>query len=485
MPRAGLSNARRRRVWRSLALGAVFLLAFVVRSLYAVSLAPSMYTTAQPGTRMSVRYHLAALDILRGEGVLWPRERDPARTGQMARPPGYSLFLAIVYASSQPSFFTVQFLQNILASLACVAVAVAGAVLIGWTAGLVAGFLAALSPQLALVAGYITADALCGVSLAFALLCLSTAYGQPARGSVWLLLAGLLIGTAVWMRPNVLLLAPVVGCVLVVAARDRRLALRAAAVLCLATASLVVPITLRNYIVFGALVPVSINGGISFLARRGRRWRGRLRREHPGQGRDGGGSRPIPEPALPRVVGRARRRLSRPRALSTRPTGDRRPPVALRARSGPSRRLHVALRHAGGAGGERPHGCDAGAGGDPGCAFAGRVRPPARRRALPCAGEMGRAAAAAARLGGSRSWCSRSFRCSWPARWCWPGGDWRRAALLFAIPVYYLCTEPLFYYEWRVATPMHFPVFLIAAAALVLPLRKLRAHSRGAAGSSA
>src|SRR5262249_52029234 len=108
---------------RSLLLAAVFLLALAVRSLYALDLAPVMYSRVQPGTRMAWRYDEAAAGILRGEGILWPREPDPARTGLLARPPGYPLFLAIVYQLFGRSFFTAQLVQNVLTSLACVLLA--------------------------------------------------------------------------------------------------------------------------------------------------------------------------------------------------------------------------------------------------------------------------------------------------------------------------------------------------------------------------
>src|SRR5512133_3455400 len=102
---------------RARALAGIFVLAFAVRSLYVMPLAPLMYTPQQPGTRMAWRYHETATAILHGDGILWPRHRDPARTGLMARPPGYSLFLAAVYAAGGRSFFAAQLAQNVLTSL--------------------------------------------------------------------------------------------------------------------------------------------------------------------------------------------------------------------------------------------------------------------------------------------------------------------------------------------------------------------------------
>src|SRR5262249_57108184 len=112
--------------------GAVFLLPVAVRPLYALALAPVMYSRVQPGTRMAWRYDEAAVGVLGGEGLLWPRHPDPARTGLLARPPGYPLFLAIVYRTLGRSFFAAQLVQNVLTSAACVMLALATARLLAW-----------------------------------------------------------------------------------------------------------------------------------------------------------------------------------------------------------------------------------------------------------------------------------------------------------------------------------------------------------------
>jgi len=57
----GASRTPRPRT-RVAALAALFLLALAVRSLYALDLAPVMYSRVQPGTRMAWRYDEAALD---------------------------------------------------------------------------------------------------------------------------------------------------------------------------------------------------------------------------------------------------------------------------------------------------------------------------------------------------------------------------------------------------------------------------------------
>ena len=60
-----------------------------------------------------------------------------------------------------------------------------------------------------------------------------------------------------------MLLPPLLAVLVVVVARDRRRALGHAAALLAASFLVVAPITLRNYVVFGEWVPVSINGGLT------------------------------------------------------------------------------------------------------------------------------------------------------------------------------------------------------------------------------
>jgi hypothetical protein len=60
--------------------------------------------------------------------------------------------------------------------------------------------------------------------------------------------------------------------------------------------------------------------------------------------------------------------------------------------------------------------------------------------------------------------------------------DWRRAALLLAVPVYYLLSESPFIYEWRVVAPMHYGLFAAAAASPVFAYQLARTRlRRGAA----
>src|SRR5262245_7733895 len=171
-----------------------------------------MYSHQQEGTRMAGRYDEAAVAILGGDGILFPAHPDPADTGRLARPPGYALFLAAVYAALGRSFFVVQLVQNLLGAAAPVLVLLIGERLVGWRAGLIAGWLSALSSHLAYTTNLILADALCPLPLLLGLLWLVPREGAPAesprRTLLRLTAAGAIMGVGVWLRPNVLLLGP-------------------------------------------------------------------------------------------------------------------------------------------------------------------------------------------------------------------------------------------------------------------------------------
>jgi hypothetical protein len=261
--------SRRQRI---LVFTAIFLLAFAVRSLYAVDLAGFMYSHRQPGSRMANWYDGAALSILKGEGILFPAERpEPSDTALLARPPGYPVFLALVYGALGRSSFTVLLAQNLLLSLTPALVFLLAERLFSWRVGAVAGALAAISPHLAYTSNFVLADAPSALPVLAAALLLLPANPRDTDARrlsfVRCAVAGALIGLGTWVRPNLLLLGPYLGLCLLLLFRPWRAAAARGAVLALVSWTAIAPITIRNYAIYGELVPVSINGGLPL-------WRG-------------------------------------------------------------------------------------------------------------------------------------------------------------------------------------------------------------------
>jgi len=464
-------------IGRGAALAAVFLLALLVRSLYAVDQAPVMYSPEQTGTRMAQRYDDTAVAILAGEGILWPRVRDKQRTGLLSRPPGYALYLVLVYETLGRSFLAAQLVQNVLTSICCVLLVLVAARLASWPIGVTAGALAALSPQLGHVSALVLPDALSALPLLLALLLLARAH--PDANSPWWTsaLAGVLAGAGVWLRPNVVLLPPFLSLVILAVSRDRRRGLVHAVALSLAAVLVVIPITIRNYVVFGEFVPVSINGGLTL-------WQGVA----DAGGRELGARRHDTLVAEEEAV-----RYGRPdyRDWWAEPDGIERDHDRYRralevARAHPGRYARVMLGRMGEmlnyASGEAP--------------FVLRDPPPPpsfergmrlRQGAPATPHDEGRFLAPGRLAAPLRPLVAalQSLLCAVLTPLVVAGAlalairDWRRALLLLAVSIYYLLSESPFIYEWRVVAPLHYGLLAAAGAALVFVAELARRLRRG------
>ncbi len=248
------------------ACGLIFLLALLVRGLYLADGVALLHTPEQDGSRMARRYDDTAMAILRGEGVLFPKVWDPARTGLASRPPGYPLFLASVYATVGRSFPVVALAQDVLTSLAALIVFGFAWRASGLATGVLAGLLVAISPHIAATSNLILADAVASIPLLLAFfVALPAVQGGVSGRNVTIRLAamGVLIGAGVWIRPNVVLLGPFAAVFLFLLLGRTRRALFLSSLVAFTSLLVVSPITLRNWLVFGEFVPVSINGGIT------------------------------------------------------------------------------------------------------------------------------------------------------------------------------------------------------------------------------
>jgi hypothetical protein len=226
-----------------------------------VDQAPSLYTHDQPARRMAARYEEAAEARLAGDGLLyprvWPQKSD---TGLVSRPPGYPLFLAAVYRAVEPRFAAVQLVQNVLGAFLPVLLCLLVGALFGRWAGVLAGLASAIDAPLAYYSNVITPDAL-GTLTAVGVMGLVWWRGWRTRAA--LIAAGLLLGAATWLRPNFLLLGPAIAAGLLLATPGPRRRVAPWVLGLVGAAALVVaPVTVRNYRIYGELVPVSVNMGI-------------------------------------------------------------------------------------------------------------------------------------------------------------------------------------------------------------------------------
>ena len=242
---------------------AIFALAFITRSLQAVDLAPVMYTTAQPFGGLTVIYDGRAANILEGGGLLGPYQLSPGETMWLAEAPGYAIYLSAIYKVAGRDFFAVQGIQNAINSFTPVLLFLLVGSLLSWRVGVVAGVLAALSHHLAHISNFILPDSLCALPILAAMLVLAQALGSNRHAYWRYALAGVLIGLAAWLRAQPMLFGPFLFVLLILIAKRRGSMAKRAAVTALLALAVIAPITIRNYVVYDAFLPISIGAGLN------------------------------------------------------------------------------------------------------------------------------------------------------------------------------------------------------------------------------
>ncbi|HKR60963.1 MAG TPA: glycosyltransferase family 39 protein [Pyrinomonadaceae bacterium] len=197
-------------------------------------------------------YLLARRDF---EGFLYDINR-------MGHPPGYPIFLAGIFKVWGDSDDAIQVVQIVCDSVAVVFVLLIALELFPFGVALIAGILAALSPQFAYHSVLLLPDSLAVLPLVMAVYLIVRALKQPR---FWpLFLAGALIGISCWLRANALLMAPFLAiCIAFVASRGDRLGFATAFLL--GTLMVIAPVTIKNWIVFGKFVPLSLGAGQTLL----------------------------------------------------------------------------------------------------------------------------------------------------------------------------------------------------------------------------
>ncbi len=209
-----------------------------------------------------ISYELIARNVLEGHGFSlsteFPYSPDRLRT------PGYTLFIAGIYSivGYRPEIVT--FIQNIL-NLITLYIAYRLAVqLFGLKEALVAAVLMALDIGLIILANITLTEALFMVLFVPATYCLFSGLGSQHYRIVWMLTAGLLLGSAVLVRPAetylIWLLLPFLWWALSCSKRDKAITLT---ILVLAYVIPLFPWAYRTWQVFGSPAP-----GVSTLALR-------------------------------------------------------------------------------------------------------------------------------------------------------------------------------------------------------------------------
>jgi 4-amino-4-deoxy-L-arabinose transferase-like glycosyltransferase len=198
--------------------------------------------------------------ILDGQDSLFSTAAPDTRYAAIY-PPGFPVWMALVFRLSHDrTARTLQFVQLTLDALAVLLIVGIGLTAYGWSAALTAGFLAALSPLLALYGATPLADApaswvvLCGVWM------LLLAYKRQSFR--WALCTGAMLGASCWFRANGTFLAVCWALclwLLIRASWRKRAGLSLA--LMLGACVLIAPLLIRNVIIFRTFAPLGVGFG--------------------------------------------------------------------------------------------------------------------------------------------------------------------------------------------------------------------------------
>ncbi len=231
----------------------LFLASFLIRMVHLFGL-ESMPTFNDP--TMDEGYHMELVrQINSAEG--YPDE-------PYFRAPLYPYLLAFLFKITGSSFFAVRVLQILLGSLVPVLLLLLGAKLFNRTIGLWAGWIAAFYPTL------IYYDASLLITLLEVLLSLATitllVYSEGK--SRWLLVAaGIALGLGGIARPTILLFGPALliwGWFSLRPQFGLKQAATSIAMVGFSSLLIVLPVTIRNYVVAEDLVTISWQGGYNF-----------------------------------------------------------------------------------------------------------------------------------------------------------------------------------------------------------------------------
>ena len=222
--------------------------------------APIVQTTV--ATNYKVFARLLATEGLSG---FFNHHSEMSTPDLLGHPPGYPLLLAVVYKTFGESDTIVQFAQIVADAMAAILIFLIVSELLNSTIAFIAGILAAASPQFAWNSMLLLPDTLAVPPLLLAIYLLIRA--RTSSRLYLLFAAGVSIGISCLFRPNALLFAPFLF--LVIATLGSRLQIKRpliGAVLLLAGTLITIgPFTIRNAIVFGRFVPLSIGGGQTIL----------------------------------------------------------------------------------------------------------------------------------------------------------------------------------------------------------------------------
>src|SRR2546422_5954495 len=249
--------------WRSARLSICFLIFLVALGVRLLSWHDTRFEVGKVQTGVTADYKRVA-ELLREGGVAsFLSSSSPlSDLNTLGHPPGSSILLALIHSLFGESDIPIQFVQMICDALAAVVILLIVAELLPLSVAAFAGILSALSPQFAWNSVLLLPDSPSVLPILFALYFLTRAIKN--RRLVNFVIAGALIGVSCWLRANAMLLTFFLAAAVPLLIKGERRWRYALAVVC-GTFLIVLPLTIRNAIVFHRFIPVSLGAGQTLL----------------------------------------------------------------------------------------------------------------------------------------------------------------------------------------------------------------------------
>ncbi len=247
----GESSLKNERVW----LLGVFLLAFAMRLIYLDQIATNPFFDSPVIDALT--YDRLALEIGRGNLLL--------RGETFVHAPLYPYFLALVYKAFGHNYYAARLIQILIGSFSCVLIYLLARKLFDRRVALSSSVIASFYGILIYFEGELLIPFLIVSLNLLAILLLLRAQEKPSCKR-WFI-SGLILGLSAIARPNVLLFVLLIPIWIVFIFRKKkakREILSYCASLGLATILVILPVTLRNYLVEKDFILISSEGGINF-----------------------------------------------------------------------------------------------------------------------------------------------------------------------------------------------------------------------------
>src|SRR5215469_3462387 len=245
-PTSLASSPKSPRIHGALICIGIFGLAVGVRTLHWQDSHVQILHSTASLTGVFDRYRKEARRMVDQGALLFPDEKPaPGDARMLAHPPGYSILLAAIGVVSSNINTASWIIQIAADGLAAIFVFLIASTLLGRPTGLIAGLLAALSPQLAYYSLLLTPDSLAALPLLASMYFFVLAMNRPRL--IYLICSGALVGVSCWLAAGGMLLAPFLS-LLAVLIFERGKRLQFSTALLGAALVVIAPLTVRNFV---------------------------------------------------------------------------------------------------------------------------------------------------------------------------------------------------------------------------------------------